>query len=216
MYVGRIVAIGCTQQGRLAAMYRVSSRSFPNRMAVLAGDKGSIVPKPGHESDVLRNPYIAYNCLRLAGPHAIAANGSQTDPIADKLDSGMSVRDALVLSLHALDYERDDYDTPRIAAVVTAGGRAGYLGIVRKDALLVREFELTPGNAFYVCTYEHTVPTLHYTDPDFNADSADDACTYIMGRGVFSQLERPVTAACALEGGTSQFTLAVQETLPRQ
>lgn len=35
MYLGRIVAIGMTPQGKAAAMYRVSSRSFPNREAVL-------------------------------------------------------------------------------------------------------------------------------------------------------------------------------------
>ena len=34
MYVGRIVAIGMTKDGRPCAMYRVSSRSFPNRRAV--------------------------------------------------------------------------------------------------------------------------------------------------------------------------------------
>ena len=39
MYLGRIVAIGMTKSGRAGAFYRVSSRSFPNRMAVLQGDK---------------------------------------------------------------------------------------------------------------------------------------------------------------------------------
>jgi IMP cyclohydrolase len=34
MYVGRIVAVGRTPAGRAAVMYRVSSRSFPNRRTV--------------------------------------------------------------------------------------------------------------------------------------------------------------------------------------
>ncbi|MDR0932030.1 MAG: hypothetical protein LBM70_03310, partial [Victivallales bacterium] len=34
MYLGRIVAIGMTKDGKPTAMYRVSSRSFPNREAV--------------------------------------------------------------------------------------------------------------------------------------------------------------------------------------
>ena len=33
MYLGRIVAAGLTKDGRAVAMYRVSSRSFPNREA---------------------------------------------------------------------------------------------------------------------------------------------------------------------------------------
>lgn len=211
MYVGRIVAIARTPSNRLAALYRVSSRSFPNRQAKLADTTASIVPKPGFEKDVLRNPYIAYNCLRLVHSFAVATNGSQTDPIVDKLQTGMSMRDALVLGLHALDYERDDYNTPRIAAVVEAGNERGYLGIVRKDALLVREFTLQPGTAFYVCTYEHNQPTEDYTDDGFQVDTPQGACDYVLGKGVFADLERPVTAACALENENGMFDVAVAE-----
>ena len=49
MYIGRIVSIAKTLDGRLCGMYRVSSRSFPNRTAVVSEDKVSIVPKPGFE-----------------------------------------------------------------------------------------------------------------------------------------------------------------------
>ncbi|MBP5233383.1 MAG: IMP cyclohydrolase, partial [Planctomycetes bacterium] len=31
MYLGRMVAVGMTPSGKLSVMYRVSSRSFPNR-----------------------------------------------------------------------------------------------------------------------------------------------------------------------------------------
>ena len=34
MYIGRIVAFGMTKENKVCAMYRVSSRSFPNRQAV--------------------------------------------------------------------------------------------------------------------------------------------------------------------------------------
>jgi IMP cyclohydrolase len=61
MYIGRIVCVARTPQGHLAALYRVSSRSFPNRMAVPGEARVAIVPKPGHELDIQRNPYIAYN-----------------------------------------------------------------------------------------------------------------------------------------------------------
>ena len=211
MYVGRIVAIGCTTDGRLAAMYRVSSRSFPNREARVLDGVVSILPKPGHETDIYKNPYIAYNCLRLVGDYAVATNGSQTDPVAEKLGAGMSMRDALISVLPALDYEHDSYNTPRIAALVRKGESAGYLGIVRHDALLVRAFELSPGEAFYVCTYEHNAPSPHQHDGTFDVDSAASACTYVLGQGVFADLDRPITAACAVQGADGEFEVAVAD-----
>ena len=51
---------------------------------------------------------------------AIISNGSQTNPIADKIAIGMNIRDAMAYSLITMDYEKDDYNTPRIAAAVTA------------------------------------------------------------------------------------------------
>ena len=107
MYIGRIVAVGRTPEGSNAAMYRVSSRSFPNRRIVRSGDQLAVIPREGCEADLAKNPYISYNCLRLAGDWAVATNGSQTDPIAEKIASGMPVRDAIALGLLALDFEHD-------------------------------------------------------------------------------------------------------------
>jgi IMP cyclohydrolase len=130
MYIGRIVAVGQTLDGRLCAGYRVSSRSFPNRTAVVGADKVSIVPKAGHEGDVMKNPYIAYNCVRIVrdGKIAVATNGSQTDPIAEKIAMGMPVRDALASCSLAMDFEKDQYNTPRVSAVVDVGGGRGLPG----------------------------------------------------------------------------------------
>jgi IMP cyclohydrolase len=83
----------------------VSSRSFPNRWAIEQQGRVSIVPREGHERDVQTNPYIAYHCLRIARDWAIVANGSHTDPIAEKIEAGTPVRDALSASLLTLDYE---------------------------------------------------------------------------------------------------------------
>ena len=52
MYIGRIVCVARTADGRLCAAYRVSSRMFPNRTAVVSEGKVSIIPKPGHEGDI--------------------------------------------------------------------------------------------------------------------------------------------------------------------
>ena len=88
MYIGRIVAAGMTPNGNVTAAYRVSSRSFPNRTAQLRDETVAIMPRRGHEADLAKSPYIAYNALRLSGSIALATNGSQTDPIIGAGASG--------------------------------------------------------------------------------------------------------------------------------
>jgi len=201
MYVGRIVAVGRTPAGKNAVMYRVSSRSFPNRRTVHAPRALAVVPREGHESDLSRNPYIAYNCLRLAGDVAVATNGSQTDPIAEKIASGMSVRDAMVQSLIVLDYEKDDFNTPRIAVAVARGADEGWAGIARHDGLHVRSFQLEAGKAFYFATYEVADPRADQVS-DFGAESAEDAAVWVVEGGAFARLEKPVCSAAAVEVDT--------------
>ncbi len=210
MYIGRIVAVGKTVEGKNAALYRVSSRSFPNRQAVV-NDKGiAVVPRPGAEGDLAKNPYISYNCLRIAGKvWAVATNGSQTDPIAEKIDSGMSVRDAISLGLLALDYEHDSLDTPRIVAVTHMYENIGYLGIIRKDALLVREFELAPGKVYYLSTYECNAPCSCQCGEGFDVKTADEAALYAVSGGVFADFDCPVTSAAAISDG-KEFTTGIK------
>jgi len=200
MYVGRIVAVGRTRAGANAALYRVSSRSFPNRMAVAVDGRLAIVPRPGHEGDLQKNPYIAYNAVRIAGALAVASNGSQTDPIAEKLAMGVPPRDALVSSLLALDYEKDQLNTPRIAGVVPLEGETGWLGIVRHDALVVKAVPLAPGRAWYIATYAHD-DVRESQVLDFDAADATAAARYAVDGGGFAHLENPVTAAAALVTG---------------
>ena len=206
MYVGRIVAVGCTRSGANAALYRVSSRSFPNRQAVDLGGRLAVVPRQGHEGDVHKNPYIAYNCLRLAGGFAIVANGSHTDPIAEKVEAGMPVRDAIVQSLIALDYEKDQYGTPRIAGAVPQRGTSGWLGIVRRDALVVKEVPLQPGRARWIATYEAD-DVRDAQELDLDAADAAAAARFVATGGGFAELKNAVTSAAALAANDS-FELA--------
>ncbi len=199
MYVGRIVAVGKSQDNKITAMYRVSSRSFPNRQSKKIGEAIAIVPKEGFEQDIYKNPYISYNCLRLTGHYAIVANGTHTDPIAEKLTGGMSVRDAMITVLHGMDYEHDSYNTPRITAVIDSAGQTGTLGIIRLDGIFVKTFELEAGEAYYVATYEHNYPSETFKDNNFHVDDADEACDYILGKGAFADLERPISAACVIQ-----------------
>lgn len=206
MYVGRIVALGRAPSGANAVAYRVSSRSFPNRAAVEQDGRLAIMPRPGHEADLARSPYIAYNCLRISGGFAVASNGSHTDPIAEKLELGLPVRDALASTLLALDFERDTYRTPRIAAVVPLRGDTGWLAVVRHDALLVRELCLEAGRAFYLATYERNGIESDQSLPLRAETAAELARTIVDGDG-FKELEKPVTSAAALAVG-EHFELA--------
>jgi IMP cyclohydrolase len=119
--------------------YRVSSRSFPNRRASIRGE--TVLVSPVDPKDLEMNPYIAYNCIRLAGNAAVVANGTQADMIAEKISDGTKPLEAIAFSLTAYGYERDELDTPRIAGAVR--GDRGWLGIARKGEIRTKEFDLS-------------------------------------------------------------------------
>jgi IMP cyclohydrolase len=178
MYVGRflIAAPGI-------AAYRVSSRSFPNRRIDDRGDRLTVGPTPkAPETD---NPYVSYNCLRRvergSAPLAAVGNGSHVDPVAEKLELGYPPRDALATGLLALDFEKDDYDTPRIAAVVEPGDT--FVGIVRRDALVVE----AASEPTLVATYERDRPEPFEFEPGTAAAAAR--------RAYELSFEHPVCAA---------------------
>ncbi|MDG5778777.1 IMP cyclohydrolase [Haloarculaceae archaeon H-GB2-1] len=161
MYVGRFVVVGPN-----VGAYRVSSRSFPNRKAI--DRDGTITVGPTDDAPETDNPYISYNCLRQTDNGAVVGNGSHVDPIAEKLQLGYPARDALAEPLLALDYEKDDYDTPRIAGIVGADDATtdgAVIGTVRRDALLVEDVT----EPTLVATYEADSPTA------FDLDATDAA-----------------------------------------
>jgi IMP cyclohydrolase len=145
MYVGRFIVVGPG-----IGAYRVSSRSFPNRRIVER--EGTLTVAPTPDAPETDNPYVSYNCVRESGGRAVLGNGSHVDPVTEKLDMGYPARDALATALLSLDYEKDDYDTPRIAGVV--GADTATVGIVRRDALLVEEVS----EPTLVATYEEDDP----------------------------------------------------------
>lgn len=171
----------------------------------------SIVPKPGHEADIQRNPYIAYNCLRIVrdGAVAVATNGSQTDPIADKIALGVPVREALASVSLAMDYEKDDYNTPRVSAVVDSQKDEAWLATIREDGIQVRRLDLAPGQYLYVATYEecHIHPNQ---GGECSFDSAEDACEFLFSGGIFAGRTNAVTAVAAVGTG-SGYALAVKD-----
>ena len=102
---------------------------------MVQGDRAAVLPTA--DAPPSDNPYISYHCLRQAGEVAIVANGSHVDPAIDKVGLGYPLRDALALSLLAMDYEHDQLNTPRIAAGVDRAAGVGYLAIVAEDRLAV-------------------------------------------------------------------------------
>ncbi|ERG89527.1 MAG: IMP cyclohydrolase [halophilic archaeon J07HX5] len=170
MYVGRFVVVA----PRVGA-YRVSSRSFPNRKATDHGDRVSIVPTAAAPNS--DNPYISYHCIQRTDSGVVLGNGAHVDPIAEKLARGYPARDALVTALLTLDFEKDEYDTPRIAGVVgtrpSSDGASSqtpvaHIGIVRRDGLQVdRVTEPT-----LVATYERTTPEPFGLEADEAAAAA--------------------------------------------
>lgn len=198
MYLGRILAVGSIESGGFVA-YRVSSRSFPNRIAKSFEDRVSVIPTEGNEKDVFKNPYIAYNSIRIVEDIAVVSNGSHTDVIADKIASGMNIRDSIAFSLLTMDYEKDDFNTPRIAGATTLKGES-YIGIVTKEDLIVQNVE--KGKCAYISTYEQITPH----DVEFKAKDALQAAQYIMDQGKFEEFTNPVTSAAAF--GKDEWELA--------
>jgi IMP cyclohydrolase len=174
MYVGRFVVVAPG-----VGAYRVSSRSFPNRKVVDREDALTVVPTA--DAAPTDNPYVSYNCVRESDGRAVLGNGSHVDPVTEKLDMGYPPRDALATALLSLDYEKDDYDTPRLAGVVEPDRAT--VGIVRRDALLVEAVE----EPTLVATYEEDRPRAFA----FEATDAAEAAREAYGLA----FEHPVCAA---------------------
>ncbi len=150
MYLGRFLVVTPT-----VAAYRVSSRSFPDRQIVERDGALAVIPTP--DAEPTDNPYVSYHCARIEGATATIGNGSHVDPIAEKINLGYPPRDALATGLLAMDYEKDAYDTPRIAAVL---GEGAHVGIVRRDGLHVRSIT----EPTLLATYEADDPTSTEVD----------------------------------------------------
>jgi IMP cyclohydrolase len=207
VYVGRIVVVGMTDRPFVA--YRVSSRSFPNRVARIT-DAGAAI-QPLDPEDMMKNPYIAYNCIRVcengtvdtphhsgpfdtprySGRAVVVSNGSHTDPILDELEKGTAPDVALQKVLSEMGYEKDDFNTPRIAGVVTE--EQGFIGTVRADAIEIGTFGLEENTCRVICTYE--MDRLDNKNHPFVAASAAEAARYVVDGGIFKDLELPICAA---------------------
>jgi len=204
MYLGRILSVGMNSDGRPFVAYRVSSRSFPNRMAKDFDGKAAIIPKEGYEKDIFENAYIAYNCVKIVGDIAIVSNGSHTDVIADKIAVGMNIKDAMAYSLLTMDYEKDDFNTPRIAGVITSNTDESsyecYIGIVTHEKILVEKVDF--GKASFISTYKCQSPQA----VNFQAKTSAEAAQFIFDQGDFAEFTKPVTSIASIFDGKWEFS----------
>ena len=92
-------------------------------------------------------------------------------------------------------------------------GGSGWLGIVRHDGLEVRRMPLSAGRFFYVATYEENTPSDAFGG-EYDAESATDACAFILGKGVFAERTNPVTAVAAMATADG-FELAVEDAVSK-
>jgi len=147
--------------------------------------------EPLNPDDMKRNPYIAYNCIRVSPNGIVVSNGSHTDKIWEKINAGAEPEGAIHDVLLEMGYERDELNTPRIAGVVTED--LGYLGIVRPDGVETMKFVLKPARCRIICTYELD----HLTDQEYSflAQTADEAAKYVFDQGVFADFEKPICSA---------------------
>ncbi|WP_297510366.1 IMP cyclohydrolase [Thermococcus sp.] len=145
-YTGRTLGIGL-MNGKPFAFYLLCSRSFPKRKALIKANAAYIINQT--ETD---NPYVSYPVVRANERYTVVTNGLHTDFIFQALE-WEKPRKALVHVLDAMDYERDEYSTPRIAGVVERGSERGWLGFVGKEGLWVRELRLKEKRAFVTATY---------------------------------------------------------------
>ncbi len=158
---------------------------------------------PLDPKDLARNPYIAYNCIRVWQDIAVVANGTQADMIMEKIEDGLRPLDAIALSLVSYGYERDELDTPRIAGAVQKD--KAWLGIAKKDELRFKEFRLQENEAFMVATYEKT----EFVPVKIDGSSAAD-----MAKAAFDlSFERPVCSAAAAALPEGNFELSVYNPL---
>ena len=141
-------------------------------------------------------PFVAYRVSSRSFPNRQCLKFENR---ADKIALGMNLKDALAYSLLTMDYEKDDYNTPRIAAAVTSSNDEDeyecYIGIVNDKKILVEQIPF--GDAAFISTYGSQVPDL----VDFEAKTASESAKYIFDEGTFANYEKPVTSCGAVFDG---------------
>ncbi|NPA62668.1 MAG: IMP cyclohydrolase [Methanococci archaeon] len=200
MYIGRFLVVGKTREGKVFGAYRVSSRSFPNREAKKLNEN-TIAILPKNLNEMFKNPYITYNCIKVVDKTVVVSNGTHTDFIAEKLHFGK--RDALTYVLAVMDYEKDEYNTPRIGAVLDE--EECYLGYVSCEDIRVKRINLKNGKGYYLGVY-NACSIDESQEIEIEGETAEEIANYILN---YKEFEYPVACAVAVIEGEN-ISLAIK------
>lgn len=158
-YPGRVIIVARTDAGIVAA-YAATGRSQASRQRrIRLTDDGDLVVEPtvGDPSDPLRH----YRAVRRVDGYFVLGNGSQVDPVADRIGSG-AVPSA---ALEELEYEPDPpIFTPRITAVISdddtvwlGAAHRGSFDRASADTFVTRAGEFAVGEGVLMSTYRGPV-----------------------------------------------------------
>lgn len=158
-YPGRVIVVARTAAG-VACAYAATGRSEASRQRrIRQTDDGDLLVEPtvGDANDPLRH----YRAVRGSDRHFVLSNGTQTDPVADRLADGAPP----AVALEDLEYEGDPpIYTPRITAVIDSHHRiwlaAAHRGSSERastDTIVSRVGALEPGQGALLSTYSGPV-----------------------------------------------------------
>ena len=206
-YVGRLLLLGYSTRGEVAAAYRLASRSFPHRRIALTEDIATVCPKPGFELEAVLKNLTPYYCLGfIKGRGVLAANGRHFPQIFFQISSGRNPERSIFEVLESFGPEADELLTPRICGFIS--GSSAVVGIVSKEGVTVREYPEQPSWAVYVSTYGKTNPDRNVIR-DFDFSSVYDVASRVHGGPGFRRFSNRI---CTVAGTIvkNRFTLASQ------
>jgi len=158
-YPGRVIIVARTAAGIVAA-YAATGRSEASRQRrIRLTDAADLLVEPtvGDASDPLRH----YRAVRRVDGYFVLGNGSQVDPVADRIAAGAVPS----VSLEDLEYEPDPpIFTPRITAVIgdddtvwLGAAHRGSADRASADTIVTRAGALEVGDGLLLSTYRGPV-----------------------------------------------------------
>lgn len=206
MYVGRLILLGYSKEGDIAAAYRLASRSFHHRRIALAEDLATVRPKPGFEFEAVLKNLTPYYCLGLVKKRGIlVANGRHFPLIFSRISRGEAPGRSIQKVLQFFGPEKDEYATPRICGFASESELL--LGIVSNKGVKLRVFPEERGKAVYLSTYIRTDPTDNLV-VDFHFSSVYDLARQVHEGMSFQRFSHEI---CSVAGTIidGRFSLAL-------
>jgi IMP cyclohydrolase len=162
--------VGVTKTGTLVAAYLLSSRSFADRMIDIRETTAKVVQRSSSSKSYPPNLfYICIKIIRMAKrPVLLVGNGTHTDHVEMMMPREIDLERQVSTILEVLRYEKDEKKTPRIVGAVGENGLI--LGLISEKGLSVKKFEVQPGRAYYVSTYQFQEVGKHFIE-DFVENS---------------------------------------------